>query len=59
MPITTIVITVLVLTVVLGAFKTVQQGTVVVTTIFGKFSRILTPGLNFKIPIIERIFKKI
>jgi regulator of protease activity HflC (stomatin/prohibitin superfamily) len=30
-----------------------------VTTIFGKLNRILRPGLNFKIPFIERVFKKI
>ncbi len=40
-------------------FATVQQGTVAVVTIFGKYQRILGPGLNFKIPFIERIFKKI
>jgi regulator of protease activity HflC (stomatin/prohibitin superfamily) len=44
---------------VLLSLVTVQQGTVSVTTIFGKFSRILRPGLNFKIPFIERVFKKI
>src|SRR5579872_1281024 len=49
----------LVLLIVLTSFKTVQQGTVAVTTIFGKFNRILHPGLNFKLPIIEKIFKKI
>lgn len=49
----------LVLLVVFTSFKTVQQGTVAVTTIFGKFNRILHPGLNFKIPIIEKIFRKI
>ncbi|HRO43497.1 MAG TPA: SPFH domain-containing protein [Flavipsychrobacter sp.] len=38
---------------------TVQQGTVAVTTIFGKFQRILRPGLNFRIPLIERIFRRI
>ena len=38
---------------------TVQQGTIAITTIFGKFSRILRPGLNFKIPFIEKVFKKI
>ena len=37
----------------------VQQGTVAVTTIFGKYSRSLAPGLNFKIPIFERVFKRI
>lgn len=50
---------VLLLFVVLTSFKTVQQGSVVVTTIFGKFNRVLHPGLNFKIPLIERAFKKI
>ena len=38
---------------------TVQQGTVGVVTIFGKFRRILRPGLNFRIPIIETIYKRI
>ncbi len=38
---------------------TVQQGTVAVTTIFGKYSRTLYPGLNLRIPLIERIFKRI
>ena len=38
---------------------TVQQGTIAITTIFGKFRRILRPGLNFKIPFIEKVFKKI
>lgn len=41
------------------SFVTVQQGTIAITTIFGKFNRILRPGLNFKIPLIERVFKKI
>lgn len=38
---------------VFGAIKTVDQGTVVVITRFGKFARVLRPGLNLKIPIIE------
>jgi regulator of protease activity HflC (stomatin/prohibitin superfamily) len=42
-----------------SAVVTVQQGTVAVTTIFGKYSRTLTPGLNFKIPLIEQIFRRI
>lgn len=53
------VILVFILLVLFTSFVTVQQGTIAVTTIFGKFSRILRPGLNLKIPIIERIFKKI
>lgn len=38
---------------------TVQQGTVAMTTIFGKYNRTLRPGLNFRIPIIEVVFKRI
>jgi regulator of protease activity HflC (stomatin/prohibitin superfamily) len=38
---------------------TVQQGTVVVLTLFGKYSRILRAGLNFKIPLIESVFSRI
>jgi len=41
------------------SFVTVQQGTVAVITVFGKFRRILHPGLNFRIPFIEQIFKRI
>lgn len=38
---------------------TVQQGTVAVITMFGKYRRILYPGLNFRIPFLEVVFKKI
>ncbi|GAB2986513.1 SPFH domain-containing protein [Mucilaginibacter puniceus] len=38
---------------------TVKQGTIAVITVFGKYRRILTPGLNFKIPLIENIYSKI
>ncbi|MEN9611945.1 MAG: hypothetical protein RLZZ628_2759 [Bacteroidota bacterium] len=44
---------------VFSSVVTVQQGTVAVTTIFGKYSRTLMPGLNFKMPIIEQIFRRI
>jgi regulator of protease activity HflC (stomatin/prohibitin superfamily) len=43
----------------LSCFVTVQQGSVAVTTIFGKYNRILFPGLNFKIPVIEKVFKRV
>ena len=45
--------------VVLTSFVSIQQGTVAVTTIFGKFNRVLHPGLNFKIPLVEKVFRKI
>jgi regulator of protease activity HflC (stomatin/prohibitin superfamily) len=41
------------------SFVTVQQGTVAIITMFGKYRRILYPGLNLKIPFIEFIFKRI
>ncbi|MBC8153255.1 MAG: SPFH domain-containing protein [Bacteroidetes bacterium] len=41
------------------SFVIVQQGTVAVITIFGKYNRVLRPGLNFKIPIIEAIYRRI
>jgi regulator of protease activity HflC (stomatin/prohibitin superfamily) len=37
----------------------VQQGTVAVITIFGKYARVMGPGLNFKIPFIEGIYRRI
>ena len=50
---------VLVLLIILLSFVTVQQGTIAVVTVFGKYKRILTPGLNMKIPFIEKVYKKI
>jgi regulator of protease activity HflC (stomatin/prohibitin superfamily) len=44
---------------ILFSFTTVQQGYIAVTTIFGKYNRCLTPGLNFKIPFIEWVDKRI
>src|SRR6201991_1580821 len=41
------------------SFVSVKQGTIVVITVFGKYRRILTPGLNFKLPIIENVYSKI
>jgi regulator of protease activity HflC (stomatin/prohibitin superfamily) len=38
---------------------TVRQGTVAVIVMFGKYRRVLMPGLNFKIPIIEQIYRRI
>lgn len=37
----------------------VQQGTVAVITVFGKYTRVMAPGLNFKIPFIETIYRRI
>jgi regulator of protease activity HflC (stomatin/prohibitin superfamily) len=40
-------------------FVTVKQGTIGVITIFGKYRRILRPGLSMRIPIIEVIHSRI
>ena len=54
-----IVAVVLLLLLILSAVKTVPQGTVAVTTIFGKYRRTLRPGLNVVVPFIEKIFRRI
>lgn len=54
-----IVIGALVLIIILSGFVTVNQGNVAVITIFGKYRRIMPPGLNFRIPLIEVIYKRI
>jgi regulator of protease activity HflC (stomatin/prohibitin superfamily) len=59
MPIVTIALLVFLLIVILLSFRTVQQGTVAVITVFGKYRRVMRPGLNFKIPFIESVAKKI
>ncbi|MEO5998271.1 MAG: SPFH domain-containing protein [Chitinophagaceae bacterium] len=50
---------VVLLFIVFSGLVTVNQGTIAVVTMFGKYQRILRPGLNFKIPLIEQIYKKI
>ena len=42
-----------------SSFVIVQQGTISVITMFGKYRRILSPGLNFRIPLIEKVEQKI
>lgn len=59
MPIGVYIIIGLAVLVLFSSFVTIQQGLIGVTTIFGKYQRILTPGLNFKIPLIEKVFKRI
>src|SRR6266550_6232108 len=42
-----------------GCFVTINQGFIGVVTMFGKYRRIMRPGLNFKLPFLEQIYKKI
>jgi len=41
------------------SIRTVQQGNVGVTTVFGKYHRTLRPGLNFILPGIEQVYRRI
>ena len=54
-----IVIGVFALVVIASGFVTVNQGSVAVITVFGKYRRIMAPGINFKIPLIEMVYKRI
>ncbi|MGZ4035549.1 MAG: SPFH domain-containing protein [Bacteroidia bacterium] len=54
-----IILLVLVLLVLFLSFVTVTQGSIAVVTVFGKYRRIMSPGLNFKLPFIEQIYKRI
>jgi regulator of protease activity HflC (stomatin/prohibitin superfamily) len=42
-----------------STFFTVEQQSIAILEIFGKFSRIAKPGLNVKIPFIERVSGKV
>lgn len=54
-----IVIFVIIVLTLTSSFVVVQQGTTAVMTVFGKFRRILLPGLNLRIPFIEKVQKRI
>jgi regulator of protease activity HflC (stomatin/prohibitin superfamily) len=49
----------IVLIILFSSFVTVKQGTIAVVTVFGKYRRIMRPGLNFKIPLIEQVYSRI
>jgi regulator of protease activity HflC (stomatin/prohibitin superfamily) len=48
-----------ILLLIVSSITVVKQGHVAVTTLFGKYNRTLKPGLNFKIPFLESVFRKI
>ncbi len=43
----------------LMSFITVQQGTISVLTMFGKYRRIIHPGLSLRIPFFEKVHSKV
>jgi len=48
-----------ILVLILSGLYTVNQGTIVVITQFGKYKRTAAPGLRLKIPFIEKVYKRI
>jgi regulator of protease activity HflC (stomatin/prohibitin superfamily) len=54
-----IVIAVIALAIIFSCWVTVNQGYINVITMFGKYQRIMRPGLNFKIPFLEQVYKRI
>lgn len=45
--------------IVFSGMFTINQGYIGVITMFGRYQRIVRPGLNFKIPLLEQLYKKI
>jgi regulator of protease activity HflC (stomatin/prohibitin superfamily) len=54
-----IVLIVIIILLLLGSFKTIQQGHIGVITMFGKYRRIMHPGLNVKIPLLEKVHERV
>ena len=50
---------VVIIFIIFSGLVTVNQGTIAVVTMFGKYQRLLRPGLGFKIPLIEQIYKRV
>jgi len=42
-----------------SSFFTINQGYIGVITMFGKYQRIVLPGLRMKLPLLESVYKKI
>jgi prepilin-type processing-associated H-X9-DG protein len=59
MAIALIVFIVILVFLLMMSLRTVAQGTVAVTTVFGKYKRTLRPGLTVVVPFVERIFRRI
>ena len=54
-----IVIIIVALAIIFSCLVSVQQGYIYVITQFGKYKRVLRPGLNLKLPFIEVVYRKI
>jgi len=54
-----LVISISILSLLFFSVVVVNQGTIAIITMFGKYQRIMLPGLRFKIPFIESIFRRV
>lgn len=54
-----VIIIILIVAFIAASLVTVTQGTIAVVTMFGKYRRILPPGLNLKIPVLENVHKRV
>lgn len=59
MAVVPIILLVLGLIILFTGLFSVQQGTIGVITMFGKYRRTVQPGLNFKIPLLETVFRRV
>lgn len=48
-----------IIAIIISGLYTVNQGTVAVITLFGKYRRTASPGLKLKIPFFEKVYKRI
>ncbi len=53
------IILIIVILLILSSVRVVQQNTVYVIEMVGRFNRIMTAGLNFKVPLFERVAEKV
>ncbi|MBZ5503809.1 MAG: SPFH domain-containing protein, partial [Acidobacteriia bacterium] len=53
------IVGILVLTIVLGSFFTVETAQVAIVQRLGKFARVAGPGLNWKTPYIETVVRRL
>src|SRR5258708_3493872 len=50
---------IIVIIILFASFKTINQGYVGVVTMFGKYRRVLTPGLSLLVPLLEQVTKRV
>ncbi len=50
---------IIVLLILMAGLKTINQGFIGVVTMFGKYRRVLRPGLNFLLPFFEQVTRRV